>query len=1141
MNAFWLGAGIVILGFTLLDVFLTALNYDEAGFLAGRLAAWQWALIRRATRRMSRRWRPMALRQVTGLQIMLTVCVWLVGVIIGFGLIYLGLMYGKSFTYDGVRAGPFGALYFSAAQLATVGTSQLTPNTDLLRVLSILETLTGVVLVSLILTFLLGIYAVISSLRSLSVQFFSAGRGVGEPIASLAPYFPDGQSRGLDSHLQSVSDAFSSYADGIRLHHAAYYFQSGRDTFSLPYSIRMLAGITGGLRWGLPKGHPVTQEPTLLPLTEQFENFRRYMHPLLRWTSADVPETVDPAEFRRQLDADARGRGDDGRHRRKRAIAIDPWVARFIQVNTDMAELVHDVALTDIDEAYDRYVEWLPFAYRSQQFSAAIIRDLDYQPIYSETTEEPPTSVLVPAPAERSHVKERPLRAFMARRLTLVDPGNSRLFQALRAVGSAAVTVLLLSAVFTALALPVMPAAVFGGMIAMFVGNASAGSPRGLARLRGLAAAGPVLMAVILNAVVPHEWTPAAGAVLVALAFVGVGASRFGRAVGGLGQLLFVSYYFTLLMHLKPGEFLLFGAAGLTGVVVATLVQLLPSRNGRRRVVLDGIRAFELRIVRVIEPLIDTVSAARWDPDLIRRVRSELRRTHRTAAFLTGQLNGADGDLGLSADQAATLTMRVFDAELAVVHVAEAAKAATGSRIPLEVRAQLAGDLESFQGHVRAYPRVPQWMATGGADAEVASGGDAPSSESIASRDAPDRWPEPARMLVKAVVELQRATDAVQTARSEDLLQSPVETQPSSDQVMTVGPEPPVDVKHSGTPGSGALRRAIQAALSTGLALLAGSSVSINYQYWAAMPAYQTIGGTDGETYTKGARRILGTILGAAVGFGIAIGSEGNPAVVLPTLAVCVFATAYFRSASSPLTSFWQTMMFAQLYEFLGKLSAETVELRVAETAIGAAIALIVTALVLPTRTSARLAQDSIRLVKSVQEVTDLSIRRWRGGTAARGVTIAGLQKKELEMSERLRAVQVTAAPLRRTSGSLDPRGIEARLTAYWALLYYTRHFVAATLSAHERARPVTPDRWEQLGTATDGNFAALEAVLDKRVSLPVQPDIGLADLSDVELEDSTERALRSLQRINETIALLVDNSQLEDPLVFGPSRRPNR
>lgn len=1162
MDALWVGLGIVVLAVTLLDVFLTALNYDEAGFFAGRLAALQWMLTRRVTRRMARRWRPLVLRQVTGLQIMVTVIAWVGGVILGYGLIYLGYMQGSNFQYSGVNGGFFGAMYFSAAQLATVGTSQLSPNTDLLRALSILETLTGVVLVSLILTFLLGIYDVISSLRALSAQFFSAGAGVGEPIASLKPYFPGGESRDLDSHLESISDSFGSYTDGVRLHHSAYYFQSGRDTFSLPYSIRMLAGIIGGLRWGLPGTNPVTQEPTLQPLTAQFEKFQQYMHPLLKWQSTEMPETVTADAFAAQLQAEA-SRPERRRSRRaRRKDPGDPWVARFVQVNHEMAELTGTEPLTDPVESYARYVQWLPFAYHAQQFSAAVSRDLDYQPVYAAAEDQAPAAVLAPSPDETApRSGETGLRAFIRRRVTLIDPGYTRLISASRALGASVLAVAVLAVGLNALGQPPLPTAIFGGMIAMFTGAASPGG-HGWKRLAGLAAVVPVLFAIALNVLVPHEPIPSA-LVLAALAFVGVAASRFGRQLGGLGQLAFVSYYFSLLLNLQPAEFLPFVAAALVGVLCSVLIQLIPNRGAHARVVRGGVRAFEQRVVRSLEPLIDTVSAARWDPDLQRRTRSEFRQTHHTAAFLSGQLSGRDPDLGLSVEQADALRIRVHDTELALANLGWAARAATGSGIPIEVRARLAGALQSVQKHITGYPADPAWASTGnpagadeagadeaGADEAGAdqAGAAKPEAERLPSPIAPQRWPRPARRVYAAAFELQRASDELHSARSGDLVISPadVEPAPEPEAVSDVDallpgqkPEgagqeglsphhqgPKAAATAEGAASSAALwRRAVQASLSTGIALYLGSFVSSTHQFWAAMPAYQAIGGSDGETFVKGTQKIIGTIAGATVGFGIAISAGSHPAVLLPVLALCVFASAYFRAASSPLATFWQTMMFAQLYEFLGRLSTEAIDVRIVETVIGAVVALLVAALVLPTRTRTKFANQALKLVDSVEGLTASALQVWKSGRPASAADLATLSQGEIATTEQLRALQATAVPLQHSAGVFEPSGVESQLSAFWELLYYTRHFVSATERGHPESVHVSPEQWGELEESTERNFAALAAAFDARSPGPVDPEIGIDELGDEEEPRTAEEALRALARANQAIALMVEDA----------------
>ena len=99
MHEVWVILGVLVLSAGLVDVFLVVLNYDETGFLATRMCRWQWYCLRTVTRRLARRWRPFALRQVTGLNILLSVAIWLGLVVVGFGFIYYGLMVGANFEY----------------------------------------------------------------------------------------------------------------------------------------------------------------------------------------------------------------------------------------------------------------------------------------------------------------------------------------------------------------------------------------------------------------------------------------------------------------------------------------------------------------------------------------------------------------------------------------------------------------------------------------------------------------------------------------------------------------------------------------------------------------------------------------------------------------------------------------------------------------------------------------------------------------------------------------------------------------------------------------------------------------------------------------------------------------------------------
>lgn len=1156
--------GIVILVATLADVFLTALNYDEAGFIAGPLAALQWRMLRKGTRKMSRRWRPTALRQVTGLQLMTTVLTWIGGVILGYGLIYYGNMHGDNFEYSGAHPGPFAAIYYSAAQLSTVGTSQLTPNTEVLSALSIAETLTGVVLVSLILTFLFGVYDVISSLLQLCSTFYSAQRGAGDAISSLEPFFPHGEPTGLDSRLQGISDALGSYTDGLRLHHAAYYFQSGSDQFALPYALGMLSGVVSALRWGVPSGQLASLQPDLIPLTSQLNKFGDYIHPFLQWKSTDVPELLDSGAFHRAYQA------PPGSH------DADPWVTEFAQLNAGMARLTRSEGAStdtpgadDLQDRYLRYTQWLPFAHRMRHLNRSVSRDLDYQPIIVMSAGSSRGSVSPPVaaptlttpervqsvgdddwelPAQATHgrtpdgARDAPLtrwwhgwRAFLRDRTALVDPGYTRLLSAARAVlaaGFAAATILLTLDSFDT---ELRQVTIFGGMVAIF---ASAVSSRGIGpgrKVTALLAVVPVTIAILVTAV-PNTSAVVTSLGMVVIALVGTWVARFGLRWGALGQLLFITYYFALLMNLRNGELLPHVIAGAVGVAWAFLFAfvIIPDRPGR--VARDGVAAFEQRLAATLDPLIDAVSWSRWDPDLASRVQRDTLQLHRSAAFLTGQLTAANSTLGLTPTQVSALRLRVFDLELAAVILADAARQATGAGMPITMRGRLAGELELLQEHLRTYSKAPAWArGTRPPDRAPVPASQSP-TERLLAYTAPATWPEQARRLHRTARELLRAADALNTVHAYDLVGPEEEgaDQPSASPAAPPAPTAPPTtgtVQHHENGIDPTTRRAVQAAASTGLALSLGSLVSSTHQYWAAMPAYQVLGGTDGETFVKATRRIIGTIAGAVIGFAIAIEWGSNHAVTVPLLVLCAFAGAYFRSTSSPLTTFWQTMLFAQLYELLGKLTTEAVAVRILETVIGAVVALSVARLILPIHTRNKLNDDLVDLVGSLSSAASASLHRLGGAD----VPVQTLRSRGLAVNQQLRKVTGTAAPLRRATGTLELGGIEGTLTAMWSIVFFSRNVLRAASDPHVQSSAVPAQEWARVTAITLGNLEALSAAFrgERPDDVPGSLDLDGRILDDPALPRPTERVLHELDKLNEAVLLLLGEtlpSGLEPP-----------
>jgi uncharacterized membrane protein YccC len=319
-------------------------------------------------------------------------------------------------------------------------------------------------------------------------------------------------------------------------------------------------------------------------------------------------------------------------------------------------------------------------------------------------------------------------------------------------------------------------------------------------------------------------------------------------------------------------------------------------------------------------------------------------------------------------------------------------------------------------------------------------------------------------------------------------------------------------------------RQAVQAAAATGLALLAGFALTSSHQYWAALAAFLVLGGTSTveETVAKGIERIAGTIIGSIIGFGVTNFTGANPFVVLPLLAVCIFAAMYMRSVSHAKMVFWLTMMLALLYEFLGTLTTETLQIRILETIIGAAIALAVAAFFLPIRTRQQVNSDGAALLKTLDGITQSCLKRLAGSS-----DIPSLTDQALTLDQQFQQLNNQAAPLRSASGALGTDGIERRITAAAALTYYARHLIRITEALAPGATALSAEAGMKLGTITRDNISTLIQVLNKEPPGPTHGDEDLPLRPDVppgQREDGhTERdAVHYLVRINQTVLTLI-------------------
>ena len=361
-------AGVLLILVGLLDVFFTVLHYDGFGFLSSRLYNGLFDVVRLVTRPLPRTYRALGLSMAAPLMVPATITVWIFLASSGYALVYYAGMDGRTFSFStsGLEPSLMEAFYFSGVTIATLGLGDVTPLSGPYQVVAVSEALIGFGILTLAITYVIGVYEVLQKLGVVSAGLYHQAQDTEDPLSILVPHFPAGQHRGLETHLMSLHRDLVEVYEGIRRYPLVYYYHSRRAYRSLPFAFRMVGGMAGALRWGLPRDHPGSQTPWLPTLITGLETLITYLDE--RFLSEHLEEAPQPVPFETFEAATLRDKEP-----------ADPWLARFLHVEAFMHDLAHLEEPSDPEEAYDRYERWLPFAHRNRAFFEAVAKDLAYE------------------------------------------------------------------------------------------------------------------------------------------------------------------------------------------------------------------------------------------------------------------------------------------------------------------------------------------------------------------------------------------------------------------------------------------------------------------------------------------------------------------------------------------------------------------------------------------------------------------------------------------------------------------------------------------------------------------------------------------------------------------------------------------
>ncbi|WP_217238308.1 FUSC family protein [Streptomyces sp. AC555_RSS877] len=203
-------------------------------------------------------------------------------------------------------------------------------------------------------------------------------------------------------------------------------------------------------------------------------------------------------------------------------------------------------------------------------------------------------------------------------------------------------------------------------------------------------------------------------------------------------------------------------------------------------------------------------------------------------------------------------------------------------------------------------------------------------------------------------------------------------------------------------------RQAFQATAASALALLVGQVLSEERWYWAVGTAWWIFVNTAsrGETLVRGFRRVVGTVIGIAVGLLVAIPLHGAPAPTAALVAACVFGIFYTAAVSYSWMMLAVTVMVSLLYGLLGVLDPSLLGLRLAETGVGALCAALAVLFVLPVTTHTVTDAWIQRALRCVHACTAEAATRLAGSTSADPVS------RVAELEQLLGRVRLSVAPL---------------------------------------------------------------------------------------------------------------------------------
>lgn len=259
-------------------------------------------------------------------------------------------------------------------------------------------------------------------------------------------------------------------------------------------------------------------------------------------------------------------------------------------------------------------------------------------------------------------------------------------------------------------------------------------------------------------------------------------------------------------------------------------------------------------------------------------------------------------------------------------------------------------------------------------------------------------------------------------------------------------------------------RIAIQMGIAVGGAIIAGDALSGRRFYWAVIAAFITFMGanTAGEQLRKSVFRVTGTVIGIIAGSVLAHYVGDRVWLQIAVVLVSLFLGLYLFRINYTFMTIGITVMVSQLYVELAEFSDSLLLLRLAETAVGAGVAILTVLLVLPLHVG-RVARVAARQqLEALADLIDRCLDRLADPASAAGSDLQ-LRAAARRVDVAYQALVATVRPMRTpVFGRLA-----SRIAGFTATAVAAQHYARSLLlDASTRYADLDKPAIESLGVA---------------------------------------------------------------------------